>query len=644
MILLPFLAGAGIAAVLEAILALPISGLDGVHREYALVSLASTWLGCLLAAVGLALVLRIPIFSWFRGRLEKNGAIWAGFFAGLMPIFGSLFPVLYLPGSQHWLNLGIWLVLPAVAVIGAPWLNRIHSFSPTMVRRLFVIAPVAWVVTWVLPSQVMRERPPAPEVPAVTTNEASLRVGVDHPDLVLISIDTLRSDLMRGTEFLIPYIQEQQSRGTWAPYALSPSNQTVPGHVAMLTGLEPGQHGISRNIDKPPLVDLTYLADRLRDGGYRTAAVVSNNMLLGRHGWANGFDVYDDTDAEPGGNYFLVHVIGRLGWPGVILSAGRSFFMMAKILGVKPSAIQPPGQSRYATSQAVRYMETMAQGTQPFHLFLHVMDPHAPYMPPEETRGRFADPDDLPQKFRRWSYDQRTLINKIDFSLDEGDEDALVAADHLLDLYHEEILFMDSRLRQLFAAVEEGGRPTLVVITSDHGEFFGEHKVMEHARYLFEPVIRVPFVCFGLNGLEVPARQLSHPIGLIDVAPTFLSAAGLPVPEEIHGRDLRAPEVLPMDHIGRWSSMASIRRGPFKLIVRLLGNGEVQPLGLFNIDQDPGELLPLFLDDWDDSERALERMRQLALEVEKWDATMTKVDATVADRKMAEALGYFDHE
>lgn len=645
MILFPLLGGAALGALIDGVLALPLAGIEGVRHAYITWSMGTTMVGALLCGVGMEALSRLPFLAWSRKLLGDGAAFWPGVFIGLLPTIAYFVPGLYLPGKDHWLNLAIWIALVGVICLLAPMLQKAVRVTPKFARTTLAGGAAVWLVSlfW-FGSASVDDRPPMEVTASAFSQQGAAQENA--PDLVLISIDTLRSDLSLRGEFLLPHLLEHRVNGTWSSYGLSPANQTVPGHVALLTGYEHGQHGIARNVDMAQLEDFEYFANRLHNNGYQTAAVVSNAMMLGDYGWKRGYEFYDDSDAEPGAYFFFVRKVGRLGWPGVILGAGRSTTYLMRVLDVNASDIQPPAQSLYATGQAERLIELFADGERPYHLFVHYMDPHAPYLPPEETKGKFANDEDLPERFAKWSDDHRQLIGRIEEAFDEEPRDALAAAEYLRDLYDEEILFMDSQLRRLTAAIEATGRPTIMVVTSDHGEYFGEHRLMEHSKHIYEPVVRVPFACFGLNGAEVPARESTDPLDLIDVAPTFLAAAGLDIPDVFRGRNLLAAELPAIDHIARWSSMASIRRGPWKLIVNLVWNSEegneVVPIGVYNLESDPEESLPLILSDCPDSERMMRRMTALLGEAAVWREKYPEEDAPVAKKNLMEALGYLD--
>jgi arylsulfatase A-like enzyme len=162
------------------------------------------------------------------------------------------------------------------------------------------------------------------------------------------------------------------------------------------------------------------------------------------------------------------------------------------------------------------------------------------------------------------------------------------------DRYDEEIAFTDTHLAPLLKALTKtGSRPTYVAITADHGEGFGEHGSDPHARTLYREVTRVPLIFLGP---DLVARRVAAPVGMHDIAPTFLDLAGLPIPEDMSARSLGrvllgeppSPDRLVFQENSfsrpRRDAKAVIR-GPYHYILDTTNGGAE----LFDMAQDPGE-------------------------------------------------------
>jgi arylsulfatase A-like enzyme len=196
-------------------------------------------------------------------------------------------------------------------------------------------------------------------------------------------------------------------------------------------------------------------------------------------------------------------------------------------------------------------------GDAPFFLFVHYMEPHAPRRPPEPERTRFAG-----------------------------------------DPYQAEIAATDRAFGALLEGLGARGRldETLVVVVADHGESRSEHGEISHGIFLYQSTLHVPMIAAGPG--VMPGRVEPAPVGLVDVAPTLLDAAGLPPAATTDGVSLwpvltgaaAAPErslyaesfVTRFDY--GWSELRAIRRGAEKYV------SAPRP-ELYRLDEDPGELI-----------------------------------------------------
>lgn len=205
-----------------------------------------------------------------------------------------------------------------------------------------------------------------PDAPASSDAPGPRRAassGSTPPSIVLISIDTLRSDRLPAYGYTgvdTPAIDTLARRGWVFERAYAHSPLTKPSHASILTGLLPPDHGVRDNIGyRLESHGLAYLPRLLRDAGYATAAAVSALVLQGQGGFDDGFEVYDDA-------------LGPRGRSG----AG----------GVQRSGAD--------TLEAVLPWLRQRGPDEPFFLFLHLFEPHTPYAPPEPFASRYPDPYD----------------------------------------------------------------------------------------------------------------------------------------------------------------------------------------------------------------------------------------------------------
>jgi len=577
-------AGAGLLGLIDGALELPYPA-GGFRRE--LVILVP--LGAMLVALAAGIVLR-----FFRRRcpgepfLTSQEGFWIGWGIALMPFAGH-----YLP--RPWLGILPGLVVVAAAFpLGARFGPRIRT------ARLLSWGTLAVALASFLlfPPPTITETGPW-DLPPAEENAAS----PEGPDLILVSVDTLRADAVVGPHSAaVPFLDELRSQGTWAKFARSCSNQTRPGHTTMLTGLDTFEHGVRYNADSLR-EGLPMVSQVLHRGGYRTVGVVTNGIIRGEVGFHRGFEVFDDgLVAWPARRKLFIQTADDETWLGWILPNSRLETLITALLGGRGSL---PGKNqggrgagRTTTDRGLHYLDQLLAQKRPYFLFLHFMDPHSPYGAPVPFRGtRTADMDPLPEKYRpprEGMPVKRILIEKVEADLDAGKPEAAYAARYFHELYLEEVSFVDACLKEIMERVKRGGRPTILLLTGDHGEMFGEHGLLEHGKALFEPLVRVPFLLWGPG---IPHREIVPP-DLVDVAPTLVKLAGmdagpyhgrpvLDLPGADGGGGLTAPGRV---QISRDEKRLSLASGPWKWMADWrVGQETPEVTGLFNLAEDPGE-------------------------------------------------------
>jgi arylsulfatase A-like enzyme len=299
----------------------------------------------------------------------------------------------------------------------------------------------------------------------------------DRPDVVLVSVDTLRPDHLGSYGYArdtSPTIDALAREGARFLAARSPAPWTLPAHATMLTGLLPGtHHAIEDGLAIPP--DATSLAAALGGAGYRTGGFVSTLFVSELYGFERGFERFEDFDIRT----------------------------MKANLSKETDASE-------VVDEALAWWATVPVG-EPAFLFVHFYDAHYAYDPPGAFGALFdRKPEKGDPRYRNYAWHKAHPM----------DDRALA---HQEAQYDEAIRYVDAEIGRLVAAA--AGRNVLWVITADHGEELGERGSWGHAHTLYAEQLRVPLV---VSGAGVRAQEVAEPVGLQDLAPTIASWVAAP--------------------------------------------------------------------------------------------------------------------
>ena len=370
----------------------------------------------------------------------------------------------------------------------------------------------------------------------------------DPPNVLLVSIDTLRADHLSSYGYqrpTSPFLDRLAEDGVLFERASSTSSWTVPSMVSLVSGLHPEYHGVvnGQGTQFGPVLqevipeEAVLLAERLRDAGYRTFAITTNEHLSEDFGFAQGFDRYRSlgtADAEA-----VQEVLTE--WLAELKAAERYF------------------------------------------LWLHYFDPHSPYHARAPWIDEFAD--DAGAMARR--------VPEVDWPgqyLQMGIAPGTPRHHYVEALYDSEIRYLDGALEQVFTQLEVD-REDLVAIVADHGEEFLEHGKFGHSDGLYEELVHVPLILRLPSG-EFAGRRVATPVSILDVYPTILTAAGVPLEGAHHGLALQdviegEPRPIPvLPSVVRHRETHSITEDGWKLI-----HDPEKPTEdrLFHLASDPAE-------------------------------------------------------
>jgi len=308
-----------------------------------------------------------------------------------------------------------------------------------------------------------------------------------RPNVIVYLVDTLRADHLGCYGYpkpVSPHLDRFAEGATLFETAIAQAPWTRPSVTSILTGLGPLEHGVRTLEDRLPDAADT-LAEKLRAAGYRTAAFSTNWHVTADTGLAQGFD-----------DFFL-----------------------------------SPQEDSAAVNRRVLAWLDAHQSAEPFFLYIHALDPHAPYAPPPDLRQRFA-PAAHPQAGTTESLKRIYAVR--------GKRRAKRIAE-VAPLYDAEIAANDRSFGALLSALKERKlfEESLIVFVSDHGEALGEHQDFGHARSLYADQLDVPLVV--KLPLQARGERVSRLAQHVDLLPTVLAAAGLPPASNLPGADLFSP-------------------------------------------------------------------------------------------------------
>ena len=469
---------------------------------------------------------------------------------------------------------------------------------------------------------------------ACWANPMLVRERPSAPNVVLLSIDTLRADHLgcygyeRDTS---PNIDKLLERGVIFENAISGAPWTLPSYGTLFTGRYPSSHraGVrpvlnelwgSDKCGEPLEMSLAprarqtrtlakryvTLAEALRDQGYRTAGLVNNPFLHPSRDIDQGFERY-------------------------------AWYQHTADDGV---------------DEALTWIDE--QAGVPFFLFLHLMDPHMPYAPPEPFDERFSG-----QKLTEVDAAYPWTLGHL-----RADPNPESWKQLLIDMYDGEIAYTDQEVGRFVAELERRGLMdnTILILHSDHGEEFWDHGSYEHGHSLHKELLHVPLAIVYPKSIPAGTR-VSARVRTADVYPTVLDLLGLP-PEigELEwgrlagdGATLNARSLMPwvtgeredpLDTLSEamlygppeagFHEQKARYEGGFKLIV----GGQMPTNELYDVEADPGETNNILMDNWETARSLLDRLIDSAMTLTKESPESGAARPSAEQIELMKAVGY----
>jgi arylsulfatase A-like enzyme len=500
-------------------------------------------------------------------------------------------------------------MIAVMLIAGAALLRRSRVKKSIPLLWKAVNTAAGFAVLWILTQ--------APGT-GTTTMAASANAAAakGKPNVVVITMDTVRADHMSVYGYerdTTPNLREFARHATVYSRAVAASDMTLPSHASIFTGLYPSWHGAyAASPDfaygRPLVPGAVTLAEVLHSKGYWTGAVVANHSFLQTNmGLAQGFSVWKHNiamHASSSDRPFYLREGARHALSAVMSTAAfDGYFLRASDINRDAFKILEEARTRGA-----------------FFLFLNYMDAHIPLVPPAPFRDLFPGRDPAFRPASRHQ-DLTNMVNSGKGRLTESEKR------HLISQYDGSIAYVDSEIARLFARLREMNLydNTLIVVTSDHGEAFGEHNLMQHAvRSVYEEEVHVPLLV-KLPGQQQP-QQSAVPVSHVDIMPTVLGVAGSPPPGQLHGRRLDTPEQSARESVfsEAWAlgdvqanpKLRGVRRAAYDGSSKLIA-GSAGPVEFYDLANDPGETLNRY-------DPANPGMAALAARITTWVAGIPK--------------------
>ncbi|WP_225335210.1 sulfatase [Halomicrobium urmianum] len=349
-------------------------------------------------------------------------------------------------------------------------------------------------------------------------------------NVLLIVLDAVRADHLScyGYEHeTTPAIDRLAANGVRFEHAFSTSNWTGAAHGSLFTGYLPSKSGIYGDSQKLP-EDIPTLAELLSEAGYRTFATSAGAHIRSDRGYDRGFDKFHETFRIRPNHHYL-----------------RQF--------IKNSALRKQtwqtlvhGHDNYTTFKFENLKEWIKSSEDPFFAFINCKTAHHRYNPPRPYKSMFGPDVNRP----RWEFAEllQRRLGKEPQSVDGFDMDRLTAMSRQYPVIADEfnpsdneweiiktwydgaIRYMDDQLADLLSFLRSAGKmdDTLVIVTADHGDLFGEHDLEKHQYSLLDKLLHIPLV---MSPPSDRRETISNMVSFVDLFPTILDITNAEVPD-----------------------------------------------------------------------------------------------------------------
>ncbi len=521
-------------------------------------------------------------------------------------------------------------VLGALVAFGVAWaLSRVERFR-------FVHAP--WGALALLALVIVLVR--APSVFAAERDGESQRpppTGAEgpRPNVLLIVVDTLRADHLPAYGYeggSTPALDRFTEDAVRFDRYYANSSWTRPSFATVYTGRYPSSHRVWLKTDALP-DEVETLAETLSAFGYGTTGFVTNYNSGPHFNYDQGFDRYEflvpdlvlGTEHGFGARVRTDAISGVVGTDVVAMAEllplrlYQRFFSMISTAGDDVSPGTAYHDAETLTGRVVDWLDERPES--PFFLTVGYMDPHHPF---------FHHPYD-----------------GIGYTRAAHEEPSMEDAPRMRELYDGEIRYWDHHFGVLMDELRQRGLydDMMIVVTSDHGEEFGDHGGFYHGTTIYEEVVKVPlFVKLPQN--QRAGTVVHHWVEAVDIVPSVLRRVGAPIPDHVQGNDFdEGSETVLTEENHEGNILSSLRTlvdgEPFLIMTANEDNPrEIPPVQLFDVSVDPAQHHDLARERPELTSQLLEQLTQARRAASEGAATRRSIELDERDRRRLCELGY----
>lgn len=436
----------------------------------------------------------IAIFAKFIPSLFTNKTII--FFVSLLSFITIL---LLFPQIHHYVKwiLGIGLAVQTARILGNHSVGFYKFVSRTSILVLVVvIGLIVGTLSWerLSEQQALSKLPP----PAISNS----------PNVILITLDTVRAESLSVYGYerkTTPQLEKFAQDGAVFEQAITTASWTLPSHASMLTGKLP--HEMNVRWYKAIKPKFATLPEVLQQRGYETSGFAANLLFCSKeYGLSRGIIHYEDYPVSLG-QIILSSTIGQ-----EISNTGfvRRAVDYHQNLNSK--------SAEKINDDFLNWLESR-DSNRPFFTFINYFDAHEPLLPPKPFDTMYGSTK--PNGEYLYQTIGIDFLNKHAWTTEDADTHR--------NAYDSSITYLDQQLGILFSKLSEKGilDNTIVIITSDHGESFGEHGIYSHGNSLYIETLRVPLIV-RFPGKVQKGQRIQQPVSLRDIPSTVLGLIGIP--------------------------------------------------------------------------------------------------------------------